>query len=250
MFSLRSICFLLSIEFFSLSLSWFGIYIRWNLFILFVLFFHLLPSLSINANALTIISVIGFFVCWSCRKKQQRTRKAYKKRTSRTSMKQKVSRKSSTIGRRWNRPFCYLCSFRNIKCCLVLWFRMCVFFFSLSLAFLSFEGTSTLIPLTVRDAIATNQIDFWARLKKFNTWIRTQTTPNVAMIKNNVAHTHTHTNVHIQTDIRTLRTESYSNIHWRESQSMYVACIPFGEDTTVSVHTCMHISIYKNNTYL
>lgn len=51
----------------------------------------------------------------------------------------------------------------------------------------------SLIPLILRDAIATNQIDFWARLKKFN--VR-----NVRTV-----HSHRHTNT--QADVRRRRSK-------------------------------------------
>ena len=123
----------------------FSLFIR-NLHLLKYLFifcsrllFHLLPCPVLSTqNALTIISVIGFFsaveIAEKRRRRQRRSRmksrKAYKKHQEQR-WKRKVSREASTIGRWWNRPFCYLCSHWNIKCCLVLWFRICVFFSSL-----------------------------------------------------------------------------------------------------------------------
>lgn len=70
----------------------------------------------------------------------------------------------------------------------------CVFFFLSFACFPLFKETSTLIPLIVRDAIATNQIDFWARLKKFNARnAHTHTTSYSAVEKIAFSHKHTHT---------------------------------------------------------
>lgn len=89
----------------------------------------------------------------------------------------------------------------------------CVFFFLSFACFSLFKETSTLIPLIVRDAIATNQIDFWARLKKFNA--RNAHTHNVIQRcgKNSLlAQTHTWQYIHMY-ELRTVPD------HTLESQS-------------------------------